>query len=105
MMSVALGRLKGRASSIWSTVTVLSPSRAESQECMAAKLGSQEVAVRAGIEREQLEMGVQTYAALRPTRRVTMRVKVKDRLEMVNPVRIYAKIEAIVKKREIGGIV
>ena len=46
---------------------------------MAAKFGSQAVAVRAVIEREQLETGVQSYAALRPTRRVTMRVKVKDR--------------------------
>ena len=79
MTSLGLGRLNGRESSIWSTVTVLSPSRAESQECMAAKLGSQAVAVRAGIEREQLETGVQACAAFRPTRRVTMRVKVKAR--------------------------
>ena len=64
---------------------------AESQECMAAKFGSQAVAVRAGIEREQLEMGVQTYAALRPARRVTMRVKVKDRRETVNPSNIVAR--------------
>ena len=42
-----------------------------SQECMAAKFGSQAVAVRAGVEREQLEMGVQACAALRQTRRVT----------------------------------
>ena len=64
---------------------------AESQECMAAKFGPQAVAVRAVIEREQLETGVQTYAAFRPTRRVTMRVKVKDRRETVNPVRYYAR--------------
>ena len=91
MMSLALRRLKGRKSSIWSAVTVLSPSRAESQECMAAKLGSQAVAVRAGIEREQLETGVQACAAFRPTRRVTMRVKVKDRRETVNPLNIVAR--------------
>ena len=105
MMSLGSRRLNGRESSIWSTVTVLLPSRAESQEFMAAKLGPQAVAVRAVIEREQLETGVQTYAAFRPTRRVTMRVKVKDRRETVNPVRIMPEIEAVVKKREIGGIV
>ena len=104
MTSLGLGRLKGRKSSIWSAVTGLSPSRAESQDCMAAKLGSQAVAVRAGIEREQLEMGVQTYAALRPARRVTMRVKVKDRRDTVNPVRIMAENEALVKECEIWGV-
>ena len=67
---------------------------AESQECMAAKFGSQAVAVRAVIEREQLETGVQSYAALRPTRRVTMRVKVKDRREMVNPLRWLSRYYA-----------
>ena len=103
MMSLGSRRLNGRKSSIWSAVTVLSPSRAESQECMAAKLGSQAVAVRAGIEREQLETGVQSYAALRPTRRVTMRVKVKDRRETVNPLNIVAEAEVVVKKREILG--
>ena len=72
---------------------------------MAAKLGSQVVAVRAGIEREQLEMGVQSYAALRPTKRVTMRVKVKDRRETVNPLKIMAENEALVKECEIWGIV
>ena len=104
MMSLGSRRLNGRESSIWSTVTVLSPSRAESQEFMAAKLGPQAVAVRAGIEREQPETGVQSYAALRPTRRVTMRVKVKDRHETVNPLNIVPEIEVIVKKREIWGV-
>ena len=77
---------------------------AESQDCMAAKFGSQEVAVRAGIEREQLEMGVQACAAFRQTRRVTMRVKVKDRRETVNPPNIMPEIEVVVKKREIGAL-
>ena len=71
---------------------------------MAAKFGSQAVAVRAVIEREQLETGVQSYAALRPTRRVTMRVKVKDRRETVNPLNIVPEIEVVVKKREIWGV-
>ena len=53
MMSLALRRLKGRKSSIWSALTGLSPSRAESQECMAAMLDSQAVAVVAGNERER----------------------------------------------------
>ena len=76
---------------------------AESQECMAAKLGSQAVAVRAGIEREQLETGVQACAAFRPTRRVTISVKVKARRETVNPSNIVARNEVVVKKREILG--
>ena len=70
---------------------------------MAAKFGSQAVAVRAGIEREQLEMGVQACAAFRPTRRVTMRVKVKARRETVNPLNIMPEIEVVVKEREILG--
>ena len=77
----------------------------ESRDGRAAKLGSQAVAVQAGVEREQLETGVQSYAALRQTRRVTMRVKVKDRRETVNPLNIVPEIEVIVKKREIWGIV
>ena len=105
MKSFGLGRLDGRESSIWSTVTVLSPSRAESRECMAAKLGSQAVAVEAGGEREQLETGVQSYAALRQTRRVTMGVKVRAKHDTVNSVKIMPEIEVIVKKREIWGIV
>ena len=71
---------------------------------MAAKFGSQAVAVRAVIEREQLETGVQSYAALRPTRRVTMRVKVKARRETVNPLNIVPEIEVIVKKRALEGL-
>ena len=48
-------------------------------------------------------MGVQTYAALRPTRRVTMRVKVKDRCLTLNPSNIVQENEVVVKKREILG--
>ena len=68
------------------------------------EVGSQAVAVRAGIEREQLETGVQACAAFRPTRRVTMRVKVKARRETVNPLNIVPEIEVVVKKREIWGV-
>ena len=103
MMSLALRRLKGRKSSIWSALTGLSPSRAESQECMAAMLDSQAVAVVAGNERERIETGVQACAAFRQTRRVTMRVKVRARRETVNPLNIVAENEVVVKKREILG--
>ena len=71
---------------------------------MAAKFGSQAVAVRAVIERAQLVMCVQACAALRQTRRVTMRVKVKDRRETVNPLNIMQEIEAVVKRRGFGGL-
>ena len=105
MMSVALGRLKGRESSIWSTVTVLLPSRAESRDCMAAKLGSQVVDVRSGIERAQLVMCVQACAALRPTKRVTMRVKVKARRETVNPVKIMPRnCRRLSRRRALEGL-
>ena len=46
---------------------------------------------------------VQASAAFRPTRRVTMRVKVKARRETVNPLNIVAEAEVVVKKREILG--
>ena len=77
---------------------------ADSRDCMAAKLGSQVVDVRAGIERAQLVMCVQACAALRPTKRVTMRVKVKARRETVNPVKIMPRIEAVVKRRALEGL-